>query len=133
MRRGFTLLELLIVVIIIGILASLALPNFFRGVERARWAEAKSVLGSLRGAQLRYYAQYGAYTATIGNLDVQTTVPKYFSFTAGSGAAAIATGTRNANQDGFGLSGSSVQISEDGNFNYTGAAAAATWTGVKAP
>lgn len=56
---GFTLLELLMVVIIIAILAALALPGYFRAVEKARTAEATIAMGQVRGAVQRYCVQYG--------------------------------------------------------------------------
>ena len=55
-RSGFTLLELLMVVIIIGILASIALPQFLKAAERARSAEALNMLAAMRSAELRYAA-----------------------------------------------------------------------------
>ena len=53
-RGGFTLLELLMVVIIIAILAAIALPQFLRAAERSRAAEALTILGSIRGSEQRY-------------------------------------------------------------------------------
>lgn len=55
-ERGFTLLELLMVVIIIAILASIALPQYFRVVERSRTAQALQLLASIRGSELRFRA-----------------------------------------------------------------------------
>jgi prepilin-type N-terminal cleavage/methylation domain-containing protein len=73
-RRGFTLLELLMVVIIIAILASIALPQYFRVAERTRSGEAAQVLATIRGAQLRFKAQNAANlyadTAGLAGLDV---------------------------------------------------------------
>ena len=45
MRHAFTLVELIIVVIIIGVLASIAIPQFSKTMERSRIAEASAVLG----------------------------------------------------------------------------------------
>ncbi len=62
-KRGFTLLEIIIVIIIIGVLASLALPRFFKTVEFSRASEALSNLSSIRGAMQRCYVIDNAYTA----------------------------------------------------------------------
>ena len=56
-EQGFTLLELLMVVIIIAILASIALPQYFRVTERSRTAQALQLLASIRGSELRFRAQ----------------------------------------------------------------------------
>ncbi len=70
-QGGFTLLELLMVVIIIAILASIALPQYIRAAERARVAEAIQILSSLRSAEHRYKAmtQTQIYTAVLTDLD----------------------------------------------------------------
>ena len=71
-QGGFTLLELLMVVIIIAILAAVALPQYIRLAERARAAEALSILAAIRGSEFRYKAQVptGIYETGLNNLDI---------------------------------------------------------------
>lgn len=70
-KSGFTLLEIIIVVIIVGVLASLALPKFFSTVEFSRAQEALSALATIRGGLERYYVSKGnTYTgASTANID----------------------------------------------------------------
>ena len=68
---GFTLLELLMVVIIIAILASIALPQYLRSVARSRRAEALSVLALIRSAEARYAAEHQVYTPKYDDMDVE--------------------------------------------------------------
>lgn len=60
--HGFTLMELLITVAILGILASVAIPQYQQYVMRARRAEAKSALARVQGAQERYFTVNNTYT-----------------------------------------------------------------------
>ena len=73
-KSGFTLLELLVVVIIVAILASVAIPQYRRAIETSRAAEARAVLHSLLTAELAYYQENGTFTATLASLLVQVPV-----------------------------------------------------------
>ncbi|MBN2058657.1 MAG: type II secretion system protein [Candidatus Saganbacteria bacterium] len=63
MRKGFTLIELVMVIVILGILAATALPRFVDLSSRARENAAKGVLGSVRAAVAITYASNAAYGA----------------------------------------------------------------------
>jgi type II secretion system protein G len=67
-RHGFTLIELIVVLAIIGLLATLVAPRYHRQVERAREASLKTSLNVMRDALDKYAADKGRYPDTLETL-----------------------------------------------------------------
>ena len=70
-KQGFTLIEVLVVVLIIAILAAVALPQYKVAVTKARVGAMLPLMASLSQAQETYYLAQGEYTGQAENLDVQ--------------------------------------------------------------
>lgn len=66
-QRGFTLIEVMIVVAIIGIIAAIAYPSYLEQVKSTRRGDAQGALMSFANAMERYYTQNGEYLGAAGN------------------------------------------------------------------
>ena len=64
-QKGFSLVELMVVVAIIGILAAIAIPNYQKFQRRARQTEAKTMLASMYTVQTTFIAEYGLGTPNL--------------------------------------------------------------------
>ena len=83
-QYGFTLIEIIIVVVILGIMASLAIPKILGPNERIRAGEGVQVLTSLLAAQKGYFidpalGNNAAYAAALGSLDITIPTPANFN------------------------------------------------------
>ena len=72
---GFTLIEVLVVVLIIGILAAVAVPQYEKAVWKARAAELRSVTRALATAQEAYFMANGTYPKSFDELDLDINLP----------------------------------------------------------
>ena len=60
-NKSFTLIELMIVVIIVGVLAAVAAPMMRKSIIRSKWSEGIAAMGTIKVAERVYYTEYGAY------------------------------------------------------------------------
>jgi len=111
--RGFTLVELLVVVMIIAILATVGLPQYFRTVERSRLAEATNLCSAYNTAQQRYYMVKSAHATTFNNLDIDPPTMKFFNIGTVGGSATVfnLTLARNTAAPGAGAPGVNTSYS----------------------
>jgi len=63
MRKAFTLIEIIIVIIIVAVLAAVGISQYSKTVEKGRDAEGRQVLGDIRKFAYEYYLQNGTFTA----------------------------------------------------------------------
>lgn len=92
-KKGFTLIELMIVVAIIGILAAIAIPNFLRFQLRARSSEGKTNLAAIRTAQESFQAEFGTYrSANAVPIGTVSATKQVFASSADSKGGFTATG-----------------------------------------
>jgi type II secretory pathway pseudopilin PulG len=77
------LVELMVVILIIGILSSIAVPQYYQATEQGRAQEAVEILNLLNGSQKRYLQKYGTYCYTAGfacaGFDLYPSALKWFT------------------------------------------------------
>ena len=127
MRKGFTLLELLIVVIVIGVLAGIAVPQFLNSVEKAKIAKAQHALGLIAQAEKMYRAEHDVYTTAIDpDLDhyvemtqIQNDPDWDYSVIAIAQVGAAPTFTLQAMRQTGSYTGQTILLDQDGVFAGT--------------
>ncbi len=96
-QKGFSLVEVSILLVVIGLSGLLILPQFHNSKERAKASEAFSALSAVQSAQKRYHASTGAYAANLQSLQMQGLDPQFFDF------GAIEPGESGSLQDSWSL------------------------------
>ena len=102
-KKGFTLIELMIVVAIIGILAAIAIPNFLTYQCKAKQSEAKQSLGAISKNEMAYHAEYDSFTTDLTKIGfaLQGNTRYNYSVTSATSTAfnVQASGTINGTND----------------------------------
>ena len=110
---GFTLIELLITVVILGILASIALPSYTSYVTRSKLVEAHQVLSDLRVKQEQRFQDARTYSAALcAPTGSAATQVKYFDFSCPAAPTATAFTIQAAGKAGTELEGIAYTINE---------------------
>jgi type IV pilus assembly protein PilE len=123
-RVGLTLIELLMVIVIVGVLAAIAVPMYSGYMQRARRADAKTALEQVRAAQEMWRAEKGSYAIDDGGGTAvtklrttmgapNTTVSNYYTWAFSAGPTAT-TFTAQATAIGSQASDGWLAINQDG-------------------
>ena len=88
-KKGFTLIELMIVVAIIGILAAIAIPNFLNYQKKSKTAEAKTNIGGIKTSEIAYQSESGLYAVCTAVPDATAVGPAKQEFVQAGGWTTI--------------------------------------------
>jgi len=127
-QKGFTLIELMIVVAIIGILAAIAIPNFMQYQAKSKQSEAKMNLGGIYTSEVAYFGEANTFSpvfTTIGFVVASTGTQRY-TFTVDGTTLLAGTSTGCTTYTGAAVSATSFTALATGNID--GDAYCDTWT-----
>lgn len=137
-KRGFTLVELMIVVVIIGILAAVAIPRFANMVKKSKEGATKGQLTAIRSALQVYYSDneglYPDFSSTSTGTAITSgfasaLVPKYISEI---GAAKLPeTSCTDNSSEVYALSVPTASVTSNGGWAYDGYSSNQTWGDIR--
>ncbi len=123
-RKGFTLIELMIVVAIIGILAAIAIPNFLKFQAKSKQSEAKTNLKAIYTAETSYFGEYSSYNTfdAVNWAPVGTSQRYDYSLGADQGVVNPGSTLKIISTDGTDDTGSITAADDVDQNNFTSAA-----------
>lgn len=119
LQQGFTLIELMIVVAIIGILAAVAIPSYQDYTARAQVTEAVSLTAAFKTGLAEYYADSGTYPTNLTAIGTTTSGKYVASMVVSSSGGAVTVLATMATGVNPGIKGSTLELSSADSLQWT--------------